>query len=376
MNFILKKQINLLFAIILVFSNSSCKNKTTKIGEKGITTFSNQTIPFEELDQFLRLKMDSIGLPGISIAIINDAKIVYHSNIGLKDIDTQESLDEKSLFDAGSTSKTPFAYMVLRMVDQGILDLDTPLHTYLPYPDIEHDERYKLITARMVLSHTSGFPNWRFFNEDGKLDIKFTPGTGFKYSGEGFEYLADVIAHLKGTERNDLQKVFEEEVANPLGMENAYYTWTDYVTENRVSGHYEGKVNPGWGANKEKPNFRASYSLQSEAISYAHFIIGLMEEKGLEKDTFDEMFEIHVENPEEEYDEDEEVVEEDNRSWALGINAKPTKYGPLYGHSGGNLSFTCEYRFLRDKKIGYVFYTNSEFSSEFEKELLALFMKE
>jgi len=368
----LKFPLHFLALTILILGNASCKNGEQKLDPNSITTFSGNTISFAEMDQFLAVQMDSIGMPGLSIAIVNDTSVVYHGYKGIKDIETREKVDEKSLFDAASTSKTPFAYMTLRMVEQGILDLDTPLYTYFPYDDIAHDERYKLITARMVLSHTSGFPNWRFFNEDGKLDIKFTPGTSFQYSGEGFEYLADVLAHLKGIERNALQNVFEKEVAIPLQMENAYYTWTDYVAANRVSGHFEGKVNPGWGANEKSPNFRAAYSLQTEALSYAHFIIGLMYERGLAKKTFDEMFTIHVENPEEE---EEEGVEEDNRSWALGINVKPTKYGPLYGHSGGNLSFTCDYKFSKAKKIGYVFFTNSEFASEFEKELLAFLMK-
>lgn len=92
------------------------------------------------------------------------------------------------------------------MVDQGILNLDQPLYTYLPYSDIAHDDRYKLITARMILCHTSGFPNWRFLNADKKLDIKFTPGTQYLYSGEGFEYLANVIAYLKNIQKNDLHR--------------------------------------------------------------------------------------------------------------------------------------------------------------------------
>ncbi|WP_299224105.1 serine hydrolase domain-containing protein [uncultured Aquimarina sp.] len=370
MKLIPQKYLHFFLSVIFFSSISSCNNRTKKTSTNIITSFSGQSISFSEMDQFLESQMDSIGIPGLSIAIINDAKIVYHRALGLKDVDTQEKLNEKTLFDAGSTSKTPFAYLALKMVDQGILDLDTPLYTYLPYPDIAHDERYKLITARMVLSHTSGFPNWRFFNEDGKLDIKFTPGTGFKYSGEGFEYLADVLAHLKNIERNDLQKVFEKEIAIPLNMHNAYYVWNNYVTKNRASGHFEGKVNPGWGANKKKPDFRASYSLQTEAVSYAGFIIGLMQEKGLEKNTFDEMFKVHVENPEEEEGEDQ-----DNRSWALGMVVNPTIYGPFYGHSGGNLSFTCEYQFSKEKKIGYVFFTNSEFSTELDEKLVAFLMK-
>lgn len=114
-------------------------------------------------------------------------------------------VDDQSIFEAASMSKTVFTYFVLKMVDKKLLDLDTPLYRYFPYKDIEKNERYKLITAWMVLSHTTGFPNWRYFDKRdenrykyGELYLKFTPGTEFAYSREGYRYLSLVIAHLNG----------------------------------------------------------------------------------------------------------------------------------------------------------------------------------
>lgn len=187
--------------------------------------------------------------------------------------------DDISFSEMDEFLSAQIAYLVMKMVEQGILDLDKPLYAYLPYPDISHDDRYQLITARMVLSHTSGFPNWRFFNEDKKLDIKFTPGTQFLYSGEGFEYLANVIAHLKNTNKDDLQDLFEEEVSTPLGMKNFFYTWNDDVAERRATGHVDGRVAGGYGISADNPHFYAAYSLQTEAIGYATFLIGMMLKK-------------------------------------------------------------------------------------------------
>ena len=65
--------------------------------------------------------MDSMKLPGLSIAIINDAKIIYHRTFGVTNVDTKEKVSEETLFDAGSMSKTPFTYLVMKMVEQGIL---------------------------------------------------------------------------------------------------------------------------------------------------------------------------------------------------------------------------------------------------------------
>jgi CubicO group peptidase (beta-lactamase class C family) len=324
-----------------------------------IKTLSGKEITVAEVDKFLKTQMDTIGLPGLSIAIINDAKIIYYRTLGVTNVDTKEKVSEETLFDAGSMSKTPFAYFVMKMVEQGILNLDKPLYIYLPYPDIAYDERYKLITARMVLCHTSGFPNWRFLNEDKKLDIKFTPGTQFLYSGEGFEYLANVVAHLKNIQKNDLQYLFEKEVSTPLGMKSAYYTWNDYVAKHQAAGHVDGKVSGGWGLNANKPNFGAAYSLQTEAVSYAKFLIAMIQEEGLKKETYDEMLKVHVRTP----------SKTDSSSWGLGIIIKPSEFGNEYMHDGYNLNFYSAFMFNKEQKYGYVFFTNCNKGFDFNKKL-------
>jgi CubicO group peptidase (beta-lactamase class C family) len=324
-----------------------------------IKTLSGSEITSVELDKFLKNQMDSIGLPGLSIAIINDAKIIYYRTLGVTNVDTKVNVSEETLFDAGSMSKTPFTYLVMKMVEQGILNLDKPLYTYLSNPDIAYDERYKLITARMVLCHTSGFPNWRFLSKDKKLDIKFTPGTRFLYSGEGFEYLANVVAHLKNIQKNDLQDLFTKEVAIPLGMQYAYYTWNDCVEKHQAAGHVDGKVSGGWGLTANKPNFGASYSLQTEAVSYSKFLIAMIQEEGLKKETYHEMLKVQVQIP----------SKTDNSSYCLGIMMKPSEFGNEYMHDGYNLNFYSAFMFNKEQKFGYVFFTNGNKGSYLNKKL-------
>jgi CubicO group peptidase (beta-lactamase class C family) len=126
--------------------------------------------------------MKDARVPSLSLAVIHDSKIVYSKGLGVRNIDTGEPVNEETIFEAGSLSKPVFAYAVLKLVGQGIINLDEPLHKYLPYKDIEQDSRYKLITARMVLSHTTGFVNLRWINPEKKLDLKFAPGERFWYS--------------------------------------------------------------------------------------------------------------------------------------------------------------------------------------------------
>lgn len=326
---------------------------------KKIKSLSGKSIDVADIDKYLTTQMDSLRIPGLSIAIINDGKIAYYRTLGVTNVNTKEKLSAKTLFDAGSISKTTFTYLVLRMVDQGILNLDQPLYTYLPYSDIANDDRYKLITARMILCHTSGFPNWRFLNADKKLDIKFTPGTQYLYSGEGFEYLANVIAHLKNIPKNDLQHLFEDEVAKPLGIKYAFYTWNDYVAKHQAIGHIDGKPSAGWGINANRPDFAASYSLQTEAISYSNFIISLMNGKGLSKATYDEMLKAQVRIP----------SSMDSSSYCFGIKIKPTQFGNVYMHDGYNQNFYSAYLFSQSKKLGYVFFTNCNNGFDLNKKL-------
>jgi CubicO group peptidase (beta-lactamase class C family)/predicted alpha/beta superfamily hydrolase len=317
-------------------------------------------ISFSKLDEFLKSQMDSIGIPGLSFGLINDGQLVYHRTFGVTNVQTNQPVSNKTIFDAASMTKTPFAFLVMRLAERGVLNLDKPLFTYLPYPDIAHDKRYKLITARMVLSHTTGFPNWRFFNKDGKLDIKFTPGTQFQYSGEGYEYLANVVAHLLKIKKNALQEVFNEEVAKPLGMDKTYFTWNSWLEEHRATGHVDGKVAGGYGINSDNPNFYASYSMQSEAANYARFLIGMMTEKGLKKESYDHMLKAQFPN----------ASKAGQGQWGIGIAIKPTEFGDQYSHDGFNLNFTSAFMFNKKQKFGYVFFTNCNKGSDLSKKLL------
>jgi len=129
-------------------------------------------------------------VPGLSLIIIEDAKIILQKNLGLKNSQKKDPINEGTLFKAASLSKPVFTYGVLKLVENGKLDLDTPLVKYLSLCDVKNDERVNSITARMVLTHTSGLPNLRPKNE--ALKIYFEPGTRFNYSGEGFLYLQRV----------------------------------------------------------------------------------------------------------------------------------------------------------------------------------------
>lgn len=352
-----------------------------------IKTVNGKNISATEIDNFLKTQMDSLQMQGLSIAIINNGKIVYHRALGTGNLDTKTEVNEQSIFEAASLSKPVFAFLVMKMVDKGLLNLDTPLYKYLPYPDIEKDERYKLITARMVLSHRTGFPNWRYFDladssrhiPQGELYLKFTPGTQFYYSGEGFVYLAKVIAHLNKKDLQSLEPIFQKDVAIPFQMTHSSFTGNDYITKHKVSGHEQGKVQINLGStwpitfpNWDSSFFNPAASLHSNALDFSNFIIGLMNKKGLFKKSMNEML-----KPQIELDKDNSnYIEDGDSAWGLGFGIAQTPFGTRYEHGGNNGNFQSFFMMYKSKKYGYVFFTNCDKGKDFNKSLKALLTKE
>lgn len=169
-------------------------------------------------------------VPGLSLIIIENAEITTHMELGLKNAQKKDLIDENTIFEAASLSKPVFTYEILKLVENGKLNLDKPLAEYLCYSDIRNDKRINSITARMVLTHTSGFPNWRPKNES--LKIYFQPGERFSYSGEGFLYLQKVVEHISGL---SLEEYIQKNVFIPLGMAHSSFIWSNDST--KAAGH-------------------------------------------------------------------------------------------------------------------------------------------
>lgn len=285
-----------------------------------------------------------------------DAQIVYNGVFGMKDKEKAEKVNENTLFEAASMTKPVFAYAVHKLVQKGLLSLDTPLYKYYPYEDIAQDDRYKLITARMVLSHTSGFPNWRHvkFRE---LTIDSEPGSKFEYSGEPYGYLGLVIQHLTGKK---LQDVMQEEVFTPLGMNYSYMVWNDTLAADKAMG-YEKDL----PAEVFKPlRAHPAGTLHTNATDYARFVVELMKEDQEENSIFSHMVVPQIEGkaPTE--------GDPDSGIWVgLGIFIEKTPYGIKYNHGGNNGDFMGNFEFYKKQRSGYVFFMNCDKMPQFLKNL-------
>lgn len=322
---------------------------TARNGVAQVRALNGKIISSQAIDSFVAAQMDSLKIPALSFAVIQNERIVYYKAVGTKNY-KGESIDSNTMFEAASMTKPVFAYAVHKLVSAGRLSLDTPLYRYYPYDDIDYDDRYKLLTARMVLSHTTGFPNWRG-GGGSELTINFEPGTKYGYSGEGFEYLGLVLKHVLGKRILD---IMQEEVLSPLSMNNSFLIKDKYVLDHLAD---DLKDNKEWGWNNLWLRPNGAYSLCTEAREYAKFAIRLMKESRSSTGVFQQMSMPQMQ------------IEPDK--WVcLGLFMEQTPYGPRYSHSGNNNNrFNSNFEFYKDQDMGYVFFMNCHQEPAFTKRL-------
>ncbi|MEK6152139.1 serine hydrolase domain-containing protein [Flavobacteriaceae bacterium 3-367] len=284
-----QKFYGILSVAIFTFVIGGCSSTTKTI----IKDYNNTNISKDSIDNYIEDKMRELKIPGLSFSIINKGEVVYNNNYGYANLEKQLPVSPQTIFEAASLSKSVFAFFVMKYVEEGKLDLDKPLFEYLPYSDIAYDGRYKEITARMVLSHTSGLPNWRENEEDKKLKIKFDPGTNFEYSGEGYQYLAMVLKNFEGEDWNKLEKSFQDKVAKPLSLDNTVFIQNKTTRELKAEPYnMEGKwidwKNNYW-YKKDDGVFVAPSSLHTNTNDFSKWMITIMDNKLLSDNSYKEL---------------------------------------------------------------------------------------
>jgi CubicO group peptidase (beta-lactamase class C family) len=294
-------------------------------------------------------------IPGLSMALIRDGKTYWVHGFGVKDSKTGQAVTDDTIFEAASLSKPVVAYGVLKLVDQGKLDLDAPLSKYLPQPYIEGDPRLDKITARFVLSHRTGFPNWR---QEKNLTIRFTPGERFSYSGEGFVYLAKVVEQVTG---KPLNEYLTEAVFVPLGMTSSSLQWRSDFDARTASPH-DAAGKPGDKWKPDAGGVNAASSLNTTAGDYAKFVEALLNGTGLKPQTIREMEKPQIAVNPECTNCTEQEPKELSKSvfWGLGIGIQETAQGESFWHWGDNGQFKCYVVAYPKQKIGVVVFFDGE----------------
>ncbi len=309
----------------------------------------------ETLEAEIPKLMEAADIPGLSMAVIRNGEIFWSGTFGVRNRETNEPVDENTIFEAASLTKTVTAVAVLKLVERGVLDLDTPLSEYLPYPKLAGDERYKKITARHVLTHTTGLPNWgnKLLREPGEL---------YGYSGEGFLYLGRTLEKLTGM---TLEEFVRKEIFDPLEMSRTSYVWNELYAANGASGHdRHGFANPL----RQRTDPNGGASLITTAKDYAAFLCSIINDQVLKPETIDMMLMPHVKATSRR----EEGKLDDYVSWGFGWGIQPGNGENGFWHWGDNgdlRAFTVSYR---ERKEGLVFFANSENLFTIAESLISL----
>ncbi len=361
------------FYSLLFILTISCKKHEYHVENSStqpIYSLSNRAIESEDLNHFIDLKMKEMNIPGLSMAIINDGKLAYHTTKGYAQFKDSLQVTKNTIFEGASISKALFAYMTMFLVEEGKLDLDASLDDYLDpkyRPIFNHDPRYKKITARMVLSHTTGFPNWR---GDSALKISFEPGTNFGYSGEGYQYLVFVLYSILNTDYKGLEYYFQEKVAIPLGMKHTQFIQNKDILLRKASGHVGTKEFPV--STEVSQEFGAAYGIHSESLDFSKWLIALLEKKELSKKSYKALFTDVITIPEHSIFKDYGGVE----AWALGFSKFNLAGHIINGHGGNNEGFTSHFFIDIEKKWAMVYFANADQVSDFGFDLFTFINKD
>jgi len=341
------------------------------------TTDSNRIIL--QLEREIPELMKETRVPGVSIAIVRGGKMYWRRGFGIKRAGSPDGVNHETVFQAGSVSKTVFAYAVMKLVERGVINLDTPLTQYSPVRILDGDARLDLITARHVLSHTSGLQNWR--SEKDPLAIHFTPGERYLYSGEGYSYLQSVITHLTGHVdpsrcgkyeagltvcATDFDAYMHSNVFMPFGMNSSGYIWNKKFERQMADPHDEkGQLlERGKPSDIDAARYASAGGLLTTPTDYAKFLIEIVNPRPsdrfrLKQSTIAEMVRPHIQGG-----------DSPTNSRGLGWEIVHTDTDDFIVHGGDNSGFHAFAAASRKQKAGYIVMTNGDGGTTLIKQLI------
>jgi CubicO group peptidase (beta-lactamase class C family) len=295
-----------------------------------------------ELDRLIRSEMARDDLPGLAIALIHDNRVVWNEGYGVANSFTSRVVLADTPFEAASIGKPVTAYAALKLVEEGRLDLHKPLSSYLTKQFVAPSPYRDEITARHVLTHTSGLSNNLL---ESIHEVGFKPGSRFAYSGVGFMYLQRVIESIT---HQPFNAFMTHEVFAQLGMGSTSYLRA--FGDGRIArGHVYllGFALPMPFAPIAQPN--AANLLCSSASDLAKFAIELMNPRFIDKDLVAQMLIEQVQGR----------IGEEPVSWGVGIGLVHTSRGTCFWQWGDNVDFESYLVACPDAKMGVVVLTNS-----------------
>lgn len=333
-------------------------------------------VSLSEMEAGVLAIMEKASVAGLSVSVINGREITYSHSFGFANVEEKTPMDDETVLAGASFSKTVFAYLVTSLASDGYLNLDTPVVDYLQFPvseyprfaDLAEDERHKSITARSILSHSTGLPNSRIFMPGATLGFNFSPGENFGYSAEGFELLQLVVEEVMG---KGIEELSRERIFGPFKMRRTSFEWQDRFDGNHAMPHDK------WN----RPHFlrkraaSAAGSLFTTSADFARFIVGNVTNSANDiiGQMFDAQIAIHSESmfgPGAQRESEESTKM--NLAWGLGWGLYDSSHGRAMfrtGHGDGAQNYTV---FFPDIGTGIVLLSNSDNFESVAAEIVEL----
>lgn len=320
------------------FDHQAFENKNT---EK--TIFDNHT----GIEKWL----NENKIPTLGIGVIENGKLQQIKVFG--EITKGISAPFNTIFNVASLAKPLTAMVALKLVSLGKWSLDEPVYRYWTDQDIANDPRNKKLTTRLILSHQTGFPNWRYMNENKKLNFQFDPGAKYQYSGEGMEYLRKA---LEKKFNKSLQELANELIFQPLKMKDTRYVWDKNVDTTRMAIGYDKNGKAYETVKNKTPN--AADDLLTTIEDYGKFLVGVMNGDLLTKKVFIEMT-------------TNQVASTKGKHFGLGFEIYDLEKNEIALSHGGSDNGVQTIVFILPKtKQGIIVFTNSDTGGSVYETLL------
>lgn len=312
--------------------------------------------------------MQKANVPGMQL-VYNRGGQEHAYALGQRTAGSALTVDATTTFEAASLGKAVLAYVALRLLDRGVFSLDKPLLRYYAYPRLQGDPNADKITARMVLGHTTGLPNWAADPTSpawatAPLRLKYAPDSCWNYSGEGYVFLQKTLEHLTG---KSFEALAQEEAFRPLRMAHSSFVWREQFAANAAAGH-DGQGQPVPISHFPEPY--GAFSLLSTASDYSRLLRALMAGRGLKPATAQLL--LRPANEAERCGKPPTATDP-FIAWACGVGLATTSQGLAQWQWGDNGNFKGFYMTLPGKKESLVFLTNSSNGPKMADDLLRLF---
>jgi CubicO group peptidase (beta-lactamase class C family) len=273
-----------------------------------------------------KYKVASIGL-----ALIVDGRVVLERGYGEQSAGIPATSD--TLYNLASLTKPVTAEALLRLVAESQLSLDESFSSHWVDPDVASDPRHLQLTLRVVLSHQTGLPNWRGHSPDGKLSFAFAPGSGYGYSGEGYDYAARFASRKLGS---SFEYLAQEQLFAPLRMTSTSFSWREWM-QGRLAEPLESDGRWGNPQVENTSQWNAANNLITTTGDYARFVVSVMQGEGLKPQLAAERLRP-VSGPQPDWTCDVEPATACPQSLKVVLGWRRLEFvdGPVFMHTGSN----------------------------------------